>query len=83
MEEQTAVRYKNYKLVLNGRLTENDGVRAPVWLSDLNKDSGEKVNIADDEPELCEKLKYAALEWRKGMEDRWEKEFADNYSLTR
>ena len=83
MEEQTAVRYKNYKLVLNGRLTENDGVRAPVWLSDLNKDSGEKVNIANEEPELCEKLKYAALEWRKGIEDRWEKEFADNYSLTR
>ena len=83
MEGQTAVRYKNYKLVLNGRLTESEGERAPVWLSDLSKDPAEKQNIADDEPELCEKLKTAALEWRKGIEEKWDNEFAKNYSLTR
>ena len=82
MEGQTAVRYGNYKLVLNGQLTESEGVRAPVWLSDLSKDPAEKHNIADDEPELCEKLKAAALEWRKGIEETWERDFAKNYSLT-
>ncbi|MCR5208009.1 MAG: sulfatase-like hydrolase/transferase [Eubacterium sp.] len=82
MEEQTAVRYKDYKLVLNGRLTENDGVRAPVWLSDLSKDVGEKTNLANEKSALCESLKSAALEWRKEIEDRWEREFADNYALT-
>ena len=82
MEGQTAVRYGNYKLVLNGQLTESEGVRAPVWLSDLSKDPAEKHNIADDEPELCEKLKAAAMEWRKGIEETWERDFAKNYSLT-
>ncbi len=82
MEGQTAVRYRNYKLVLNGRLTENEGERAAVWLSDLSKDPSEKHNIAADEPELCEKLKAEALRWRKGIEEKWEKEFAKNYSLT-
>ncbi len=82
MEGQTAVRYGNYKLVLNGQLTESGGVRAPVWLSDLSKDPAEKHNIADDEPELCEKLKAAAMEWRKGIEETWERDFAKNYSLT-
>ena len=82
MEGQTAVRYGNYKLVLNGKLTESEGVRAPVWLSDLSKDPAEKHNLADDEPELCEKLKAAALEWRKGIEETWERDFAKNYSLT-
>jgi len=41
-----------------------------------------KHNLADDESALCEKLKAAALEWRKGIENKWDKEFADNYSLT-
>ena len=81
MEGQTAVRYGNYKLVLNGQLTESEGVRAPVWLSDLSKDPAEKHNLAD-EPALCEKLKAAALEWRKGIEETWERDFAKNYSLT-
>lgn len=82
MEGQTAVRYKNYKLVLNGRLEESEGERAPVWLSDLSSDPAEKRNIADEEPALCEKLKAAALEWRKGIEKKWDNEFAKNYSLT-
>ena len=34
-------------------------------------------------PELRDKLTDAALKWREGIEDKWEKEFAANYSLTR
>lgn len=83
MEGQTAVRYGKYKLVLNGRLTENEEQRAEIWLSDLSADPGEKHNIADDYPELCERLRVKALEWRSKIENRWEKDFAKNYSLTR
>ena len=83
MEGQTAVRYGNYKLVINGRLTESEGVRAPLWLCDLSADPAEKHNLADEIPELCEKLKTAALKWREGIEERWDNEFANNYSLTR
>ncbi len=83
MEGQTAVRYGDYKLVINGRLTESEGVRAPLWLCDLSADPAEKHNLADEIPELCEKLKTAALKWREGIEERWDNEFANNYSLTR
>ena len=83
MEDQTAVRYGDYKLVLNGHLTEDEGVAAEVWLSDLSKDPGEKVNLANELPELCEQLKAAALKWRAGIENTWEEKFAKNYSLTR
>lgn len=82
MEEQTAVRCGSYKLVLNGRLTENDGVTAPVWLSDLSRDPGETVNLADELPEIRDRLVSAALKWREGIEKTWKDEFADNYSLT-
>lgn len=83
MEGQTAVRYGKYKLVLNGRLTENEEQRADIWLSDLSADPGENHNIANDYPELCERLRVKALEWRSKIENRWEKDFAKNYSLTR
>ncbi len=46
-------------------------------------DPAEKRNLADEEPELCKRLKEAALEWRRGIEEKWDKEFAKNYSLTR
>ena len=82
MEGQTAVRRGDYKLVLGGRLAESEGERAPVWLSDLKNDPGETVNLAEKMPELCEQLTRAALEWRAGIEDTWEKEFKKNYSLT-
>lgn len=83
MEWQTAVRYGNYKLVLNGRLTEGEAPRAAVFLSDLSTDPGEKNNLAEKIPELCEKLTTAALDWRKQIEKTWEEKFAANYSLTR
>ena len=82
LEEQTAVRHGDYKLVLNGRLEESEGVRAPVWLSDLSNDIGEKTNLAEEEPELCEELKAEALKWRKSIDDKWKSDFAKNYSLT-
>ena len=57
---------------------EDEGVAAEVWLSDLSKDPGEKVNLANELPELCEQLKAAALKWRAGIENTWEEKFAKN-----
>ena len=82
MEDQTAVRRGDYKLVLNGRLTESDGVSAPVWLSDLGSDPGESRNLADELPEIRDDLTAAATGWRQKLEDKWEERFAKNYSLT-
>ena len=82
MEDQTAVRRGKYKLVLNGRLTEGETPRAPVFLADLEADPGEKHNLADAMPDLCRELTKLALDWRSGVEQRWEDEFAKNYSTT-
>ena len=82
MEGQTAVRRGDYKLVLNGRLEESEPPRAPVFLSDLRADPGEKHNLADAMPALCGELTDLALQWRGGIEDRWEREFAGNYTTT-
>ena len=81
MEDQTAVRRGKYKLVLNGRLTEDESPRAPVFLSDLEADPGERHNLADEMPELCRELTELALKWREGIEKTWDDEFAQNYSL--
>lgn len=82
MEDQTAIRRGKYKLVLNGRLTEGETPRASVFLADLEADPGEKHNLADAMPDLCRELTKLALDWRSGVEQRWEDEFAKNYSTT-
>ena len=82
MEEQTAVRRGRYKLVLNGRLEENEPPRAPVFLADLEADPGETHNLADDLPELCRELTDEAVAWRGEIEKRWNEEFAQNYCVT-
>ena len=82
MEDQTAVRHGDYKLVLNGRLTEADTPSVPVWLSDLSSDPGERNNLSEDLPDVCRELTSAATEWRRKLEDNWEERFAKNYSLT-
>lgn len=79
MDDQTAVRYKNYKLVLNGRLVEGEKVQDPVFLSDLSKDPSEAVNLAETLPEVTEQLKEKALAWRAELEANWEKNFSKNY----
>lgn len=81
MEEQTAVRKGDYKLVLNGRLDEDGPVRADVFLSNTKDDPAELNNLANEMPELTEELKTKALEWRAGIEKTWDEKFAKNYSL--
>lgn len=83
MEGQTALRRGDYKLVLNGRLVEEETPKEPVFLADLSKDPGETVNLAEKLPELTEALTEEALSWRAGLEQHWEERFAAAYrSLT-
>lgn len=79
MEDQTAVRYGKYKLVLNGRLVEGEEVQDEVFLSDLSTDRSEQKNLAKEMPELVAELKKVALEWRDQLEENWEKKWADGY----
>lgn len=82
MEEQTAVRHGNYKLVLNGRLEESAAKRADVFLADLSQDPGEQINLAEQLPDMTAELTEKALSWRKSIEDTWDRQFKQNYSLT-
>ena len=81
MEDQTAVRKGDYKLVLNGRVVESEKPRAEVFLSDLSKDPGEKNNLADELPDICRELKDLAKTKRAEIEEIWDRDFAANYSL--
>ena len=85
MDKQTAVRCGDYKLVLNGKLVEGNYVtteEAPVFLSNLADDPSEKINLAENLPEITEKLTYEANKWRLELETTWENKFAGRYSLT-
>ncbi len=82
MEQQTAIRQGKYKLVLNGQLVESEPAQAPVFLSDLSVDPGETVNLAEKMPDLTQELTRKATAWRAGIEDHWEKTFAEAYRST-
>ena len=80
MEGQTAVRKGRYKLVINGRLEEFSEVQDEYFLSDLENDPGESINLYKELPEIFEELKKAALDWRQGIEETWENKFIKNYT---
>ncbi len=79
MDAQTAVRHKNYKLVLNGKLVEGEAVQDEVFLSNLEEDPSEKNNLAKKNPEMTKFLTEKALAWREELEKNWDEKFADNY----
>lgn len=82
MEMQTAIRRGNYKLVLDGQLVEGEPPQDPVFLSDLSVDPSETTNLASQMPELAAELKEKALTWRAGIEENWDKKFAQAYRST-
>ena len=75
LQDQTAVRRGQWKLVLNGRLVEGAPPEDAVHLANLEEDMGERNNLAESEPGLTKELRSAALEWRDGIEARWAREF--------
>lgn len=75
MGRQTAVRRGRWKLVLNGQLVESVDPADQVFLSDLAADPGETTNLRDQHPELVAQLREAAEQWRRGIEERWDREW--------
>ena len=75
MVRQTAVRRGKWKLVLNGVLVEGARPEDDVFLADLEADPEERVNLRDRRPELLAELRAAAEQWRRGIEERWEREW--------
>lgn len=83
MDNQTAIRFGHWKLVLNGQLVEGAPAEDEVHLSSLDKDMGERNNLATQQPDLTKKLRAEALNWREGIEERWIQGFAhDSRSTT-
>lgn len=83
MEDQTAIRRGDYKLVINGRLCETEAPCTQMFLSNLRTDPGETTNLAEQMPEVAAELAEKATVWREGIERTWEKKFASHYrSLT-
>lgn len=59
MGDSWAVREGDWKLIINARdTTKGDGgkVRIPVFLSNVKTDPGEKINFADQQPEIIKHL---------------------------
>ena len=63
MEDQTAMRMGDYKLVINGRLVESEKPAVPVFLADLKNDPGETVNLVEKMPELALEMTRKATAW--------------------
>ncbi|PBI88808.1 Arylsulfatase [Rhodococcus erythropolis] len=70
--DQTSIRRGEWKLVLNGRLVEEEGPVDEVFLSNLRTDVGESKNLVDQLPELAAELTAQALQWRNEIEHYWD-----------
>jgi arylsulfatase A-like enzyme len=62
-QKQRAMREGPWKLILNPPSIPGDRVEADVWLSNLEQDPGEKVNLAQREPERVDKMKRLIEQW--------------------
>ncbi|WP_168120210.1 sulfatase-like hydrolase/transferase [Paenibacillus sp. HB172176] len=64
---QLAVRQGKWKLVLNGKLDFDRTAKASVHLSDIELDPGEKVNLAERNPELTLQMANDVKAWYEEM----------------
>ncbi len=80
LDGKTVISSSEGNVYVDGQLVEGEEKRADVFLSNLDTDPGEKINLADEMPELCSELKEKAIEWRNGIETTWDEKFAMNYS---
>ncbi|HML46838.1 MAG TPA: sulfatase-like hydrolase/transferase, partial [Clostridia bacterium] len=79
--KQLAVRQGAYKLVLNGYIVEGEPAKEPVFLSNLEADPSERINLADGMPDLTRELQEAAEAWHARLEAHWAEHFAGQYGL--
>ena len=77
LDGQTAIRRGNSKLVIDGVLRERNAPQTHIHLSDLSTDTSESTNLADQMPDLASELETAALNWRAGIQNRWDRDYAD------
>jgi len=63
--DQRAVRRGKWKLILNPKLNFDDEVDDKVFLADLEKDPGEKTNLAWTNPDIVKKLRELVDNWEK------------------
>jgi arylsulfatase A-like enzyme len=82
MMDQTAVRYGDWKLVLNGQLVEGAPPQDDIHLSDLSNDMAEQYNLKDTYPDIAAELKYYAESWRAQLERDWETQHRHRYTGT-
>ncbi len=75
MNQQTAVRFGKWKLVLHGQLVEGAPAEDAVHLSDLSVDMGEQHNLVERHRDIVEELTSQAQTWRARIEERWEREW--------
>ena len=75
LDGQTAIRRGKYKLVIDGVLVEEDEPQTHIHLADLSTDVSESNNLADQAPRLASELEKAALDWRAGIQERWDREY--------
>jgi arylsulfatase A-like enzyme len=73
--EQTAARRGKWKLVLKGQLVEGATSDDDVFLADLEADPGERANLRDSHPDLARELRDSAERWRRGIEERWDRQW--------
>ncbi|MCU1260450.1 MAG: sulfatase [Bryobacterales bacterium] len=66
-ENQRAVRYGDWKLILNPPSYPGDELTGKVWLSNLEADPGEKNNAAAAEPTRVQQLTEKIRAWEQEM----------------
>jgi arylsulfatase A-like enzyme len=67
--DQLAVRDGKWKLVLNGKLDFSRTAADPVHLSDLERDPGERVNVADRYPDIAVRLGADVRRWYAALRE--------------
>ena len=67
-DKQRAVRAGDWKLIVNPPQFPGEEVKDPVWLSNMEADPSEKVNLAGREPERVRSLMERLQRWEKYVE---------------
>jgi len=67
---QLAIRRGEWKLVIKGMIDMDREQPDKLHLSNLNTDPSERVNLVDQYPELCKKLKRSVTEWYSSIGDK-------------
>lgn len=75
LRDQLAVRRGKWKLVLHGKLVEQEPPADEMFLSDLEADPGEERNLAALHADIAGDLKARAETWKAALEERWQREF--------